>query len=259
MLHPWWIQEPGLGPERLSSCAGPGRPPRRPLACGSLRGPTPCGGRRLSHPEELGDQCLVGRRLGKAQIPQDPSTLLLLRAPSGTTMMLYHYFRKFDGNVCMDWRLTSDLSTSLQTTDGKTARVNSQAFQQFLNPNFKGSEAGSCQEAGPRLIVLLRPRLAFRCTVSPLCLLSRSLASLALTGFERSRVRGQAVEVFCVRKASSCSCLPRAADLIGKQLPPSCSRSIPTSKALRLVHARKQVRGSSRSAASRGGSRRPFP
>jgi hypothetical protein len=92
----------------------------------------------------------------------------LLRAPFGITMMLYHYFRKFDGNVCMDWRLTSDLSTSFQTTDGKTARVNSQAFEQFLNPNFKGSEAGSCQEAGPRLFVLLRPRLAFRCTVSPL-------------------------------------------------------------------------------------------
>jgi hypothetical protein len=85
---------------------------------------------------------------------------------SGTTMMLYHYFRKFDGNVCMDWRLTSDLSTSLQTTDGKTARVNSQAFEQFLNPKFKGSEAGSCQEAGLRL---LRPRLALRRTVLPVC------------------------------------------------------------------------------------------
>lgn len=75
-------------------------------------------------------------------------------------MMLYHYFRKFDGNVCLDWRLTSDLSTSLQTIDGKTARVNSQAFEQFINPKFKGSEAGSCQEAGRPVVMPLRPRLA---------------------------------------------------------------------------------------------------
>ena len=62
--------------------------------------------------------------------------------------MLYHYFRKFDGNVCTDWRLTHDLTTSLETTDGKAERVNSRAFEQFLNPDFKGSEPGSCQGAG---------------------------------------------------------------------------------------------------------------
>mmetsp|Transcript_45748 Transcript_45748/g.73753 ORF Transcript_45748/g.73753 Transcript_45748/m.73753 type:complete len:92 (-) Transcript_45748:92-367(-) len=62
--------------------------------------------------------------------------------------MLYHYFKKIDGNVCMDWRLTSDLSTSLQTGDGKTKRVNTKAFEQFLNPDFKGADAGSCQGAG---------------------------------------------------------------------------------------------------------------
>jgi len=65
--------------------------------------------------------------------------------------MLYHYFKKIDGNVCMDWRLTSDLSTSLQTGDGKTKRVNAKAFEQFLNPDFKGADAGSCQGAGPSL------------------------------------------------------------------------------------------------------------
>jgi hypothetical protein len=64
------------------------------------------------------------------------------------TSMLYHYFRKFDGNVCMDWRLTNDLNTTLQTTKGKTELVNTKAFETFLNPDFKGSEPGSCQGAG---------------------------------------------------------------------------------------------------------------
>ena len=65
--------------------------------------------------------------------------------------MLYHYFKKIDGNVCMDWRLTSDLSTSLQTGDGKTKRVNAKAFEQFLNPDFQGVDAGTCQGAGQSL------------------------------------------------------------------------------------------------------------
>ena len=54
----------------------------------------------------------------------------------------------------MDWRLTSDLSTSLQTNDGKTKRVNAKAFEQFLNPDFKGAEAGSCQSAGQAVGIL---------------------------------------------------------------------------------------------------------
>ena len=62
--------------------------------------------------------------------------------------MLYHYFRKFDGNVCTDWRLTHDLTASLETADGKAKRVNSKAFEEFLNPDYKGSEPGSCQGAG---------------------------------------------------------------------------------------------------------------
>lgn len=41
------------------------------------------------------------------------------------TTNLYHYFRKFDGNVCTDWRLTHDLTASLETAGGKAARVNS--------------------------------------------------------------------------------------------------------------------------------------
>ena len=38
-------------------------------------------------------------------------------------IMLYPYFRKFDGNVCTDWRLTHDLTASLETADGKAKRV----------------------------------------------------------------------------------------------------------------------------------------
>jgi hypothetical protein len=48
----------------------------------------------------------------------------------------------------MDWRLTNDLSTTLKTVEGQTKRVNSRAFEMFLNPQFKGSEPGSCQGAG---------------------------------------------------------------------------------------------------------------
>ena len=53
-------------------------------------------------------------------------------AMAGTTK-LYHYFRKFDGNVCMDWRLTSDLNTSLQTTDGKTKLVHDKILRTIAN------------------------------------------------------------------------------------------------------------------------------
>ena len=80
--------------------------------------------------------------------------LRVVGAEGGTmtgTSMLYHYFRKFDGNVCMDWRLTNDLNTSLQTTNGKTELVNTKAFETFLNPDFKGSEPGSCQGAGQNI------------------------------------------------------------------------------------------------------------
>eukprot|EP00287_Rhodomonas_sp_CCMP768_P012661 CAMPEP_0196718040 /NCGR_PEP_ID=MMETSP1091-20130531/1332_1 /TAXON_ID=302021 /ORGANISM="Rhodomonas sp., Strain CCMP768" /LENGTH=88 /DNA_ID=CAMNT_0042058603 /DNA_START=214 /DNA_END=480 /DNA_ORIENTATION=- len=62
-------------------------------------------------------------------------------------MILYQYHRKIQGNVCMDWHLTNDLLTSLQTQDGPKT-VNSQAFKQFLNPQYAGTEAGSCQSLG---------------------------------------------------------------------------------------------------------------
>jgi hypothetical protein len=65
--------------------------------------------------------------------------------------------------VCTDWRLTHDLTASLETTDGKAERVNSQAFEQFLNPDFKGSEPGSCQSAGDTR--LSRPRSTARAPV----------------------------------------------------------------------------------------------
>ena len=52
------------------------------------------------------------------------------------------------GNVCTDWRLTHDLTTSLKTAGSGTARVNTKAFEMFLNPSFKGAEAGSCQGLG---------------------------------------------------------------------------------------------------------------
>ncbi|EKX31088.1 hypothetical protein GUITHDRAFT_122704 [Guillardia theta CCMP2712] len=62
--------------------------------------------------------------------------------------MLYHYHRKFTGNVCTDWRLTHDLHTLVEGEDGKSKLVKSKAFEQFLNPDYAGTEAGSCQEAG---------------------------------------------------------------------------------------------------------------
>ena len=97
---------------------------------------------------------------------------------AGATTMLYHYFRQVNGalahlapgtrfftrtpdvgahaltvwsvagNVCTDWRLTHDLTTSLKTAGSGTARVNTKAFEMFLNPSFKGAEAGSCQGLG---------------------------------------------------------------------------------------------------------------
>eukprot|EP00961_Rhodomonas_salina_P045171 606745-Rhodomonas_salina.1 len=62
-------------------------------------------------------------------------------------MMMYEYFRKVQGNVCMDWTLTHDLLTTVETKEGPKT-VNTQAFKQFLNPEWEGTEPGSCQSLG---------------------------------------------------------------------------------------------------------------
>ena len=68
---------------------------------------------------------------------------------AGMTTILYAFHKKIQGNVCTDWRLTHDLTTDLETADGKDARVNTEVFKDFLNPTqLQGSVRGSCQGAG---------------------------------------------------------------------------------------------------------------
>jgi len=62
--------------------------------------------------------------------------------------ILYAYHKKIQGNVCTDWHLAHDTTTSLETGAGP-ARVNPEAFQEFLNPaQLANTSRGSCQGAG---------------------------------------------------------------------------------------------------------------
>mmetsp|Transcript_7639 Transcript_7639/g.18460 ORF Transcript_7639/g.18460 Transcript_7639/m.18460 type:complete len:91 (-) Transcript_7639:57-329(-) len=62
--------------------------------------------------------------------------------------ILYAYHKKIQGNVCTDWYIPHDTTSSLETAGGP-ARVNTEAFQEFLNPaQLADTSRGSCQGAG---------------------------------------------------------------------------------------------------------------
>ena len=212
---------------------------------------TPSGSTNFQRSCPLG----VGARRGEEPAAVDRGSAVPRRAGprmTGTTM-LYHYFRKFDGNVCMDWRLTSDLSTSLQTTSGKTERVNSKAFEQFLNPEFKGTEAGSCQGAGP-LCAVRRPRAPTCSHRAPRLSSPRSSFPRPRLGADwervRSRVRGQTAQVCCVcQVATGSCCLPRAAHSVT----PGTFSNKPSNARLRRKGLRSQEFPAARSCPLAGG------
>ena len=137
------------------------------------------------------------------------------------------YHRKFTGNVCTDWRLTHDLHTNVEGEDGKSKLVKSKAFEQFLNPDYAGTEAGLILlpplYAAPRACTsTVLPHLVLVLVLS-LLVLWFSVQHGDLTARSRklsgSRIQVQAAQVLRICQVTGRSSFARAKHPLMSSLP----------------------------------------